>query len=153
MQREILNPIWDDKEKTRIRCHFRYTLNNGDTRVVRASISNEKQSDGTDNPDWTEVLQTFGIEEIDRLTNKREEDIEQQNRIMKEDRERQRRREYQEEIFDTKLEIFEIEEIFESEDIALKGAIRRGKTYAEIYYHLAKMAAKQALKEMQEEEK
>lgn len=110
--------------KTQIGCEFQYE----DGKRHKAFISNTEEG----NPDWKEVIDTFGIEYLDKVTQKHLDDIKQ-----KRDFENQRRKEMQETranemLFNAKLEAFSIEEVKNSLNRDLKSKIRRAKNIVEI---------------------
>ena len=55
--RTIKHPFWADETKTKIVCQFHY--DSGE--VLEASVMDTE--DG--NPDWAEIIETFGMEELD----------------------------------------------------------------------------------------
>ena len=55
--REIKYPIWANEEKTKIKCKFHYE--NGEK--LEASVMDTEEG----NPDWAELMETFGVEGID----------------------------------------------------------------------------------------
>jgi cell division protein FtsI/penicillin-binding protein 2 len=62
MNRKILDPRWANQEKTHIIAKFQYD----DGKLVTASISNPE---GEINPDWKEIIDTFGEKTLDDNTN------------------------------------------------------------------------------------
>jgi len=99
----------------------------GDTVVI-----NKFQEDGTENPDFNEVIKQNTIEKIDANTAEREE--RHRNRHEEEKRRAQERKQAQklEELFNAKLEIFEVDTIKDSKNRKLKSKIRRAKNIYEM---------------------
>ena len=55
--RKIKHPIWQNEEKTRIKCQFHYE----DGSHAEASVMDTEEG----NPDWAELMETFGVEGVD----------------------------------------------------------------------------------------
>jgi hypothetical protein len=127
MNKKILNPYWGDEAKTQIVCEFEYD----DGTSLTASVMNTK--DGEDNnPDWDQVLKEHTIKSIDKTTNGKLE-VKSKNEDVnllqvKNDKEKNKN----EDIFQAKIDAFQIEEVKESKDRALKAKIRKAKTLTEV---------------------
>lgn len=122
--RNIENPYWSNKEKQHVIAEF-YFPESG--KRMTASIMN----DGN-NRDYKELLEKFSIEEIDANTKKRFDD---RNERIKQNIERQkvdRTRMQQEQLFNAKLESFEIDLIKNSKNRDLKSKIRKAKNIMEV---------------------
>jgi len=147
MQREILEPRWEDPvKKDVIIATFRYTMNDGTTRDLKASISNQQQADGSDNPDWLEVMETVGEEVIDSNTTERENALTEHRERQRLDREARRERILQEQLFNTKLELFEIDRIQNLDNIESKRNIRRSENQSDIVVNVIEALIKDAFK-------
>jgi hypothetical protein len=124
MKREIKHPYWANTEKTQVICQFHYE----DGRILEASVMDTEEG----NPDWAEIMDTFGVEGIDKATedfgNERREAKEQQEARAKEAAEREKN----DALFNIKLEVFEIPEIKDSTDREMKSRIRKAKTLTEV---------------------
>lgn len=131
MAREIINPRWGNTEKTQVIAKFRYD----DGRELIASITN---IDGqAPNPDWVEVMETFGEAEIDRIT---AEDLEghvlrKQQRL--EQRQLNIERMQKEALFNVKAEAFDMDVVKNSTNRDIKNKIRRASTITEVYTYTA----------------
>ena len=75
-KRIIKNPWWGNVEKTIVRCQF--FMENGE--ILEASVSDTEEG----NPDWYEIMETFGLEDIDKRTQAFIDDHEEQHRKEKE---------------------------------------------------------------------
>lgn len=124
MAKEFLDPIWVDENKDRVQCFIRY--DNGE--MVRAVIADDEANP---NPDWAELFESFTAEQLDESTealNKQREEDEERRR--KEQDERQEREE-NERLFNHKIKLFEVEEIQNSKNRAIKSKIRKAKSMEE----------------------
>lgn len=124
MKREIKHPYWGNLEKTQVICQFHYE----DGRVLEAAVQDTDEG----NPDWAEIMETFGIEGVDAETEK----FGNERREVKEKQEAQAReqadRDKNDFLFNTKLEVFEIPEIKNSTNRKMKSRIRKAKTLTEV---------------------
>jgi len=122
--RTIKHPFWADETKTKIVCQFHY--DSGE--VLEASIMDTE--DG--NPDWAEIIETFGMEELDAATEK----FASERKRHKEIEEAQKKEAVEVDmaggLFNAKLEAFEIEEVKSSKDRVLKSRIRKAKNIMEV---------------------
>lgn len=126
MAREIVNPRWSGQDKTTIVAQFKYD----DGRVLTASISNA--GDAADNPDWKEIMETFGEEtltknlerSLDARNERRVRTLEQRNA----DRERMKK----ESLFNAKAEAFDIDLVKNSKNRDVKNKIRRATSITEV---------------------
>ena len=73
MKREIKYPIWENEEKTKIRCKFHYE--NGEE--FEASITDTEEG----NPDWAEIMETFGVKGVDESHEKHLAEREKQREL------------------------------------------------------------------------
>ncbi len=122
--REIKYPIWANEEKTKVKCQFHYE--NGDR--LEASVMDTEAG----NPDWAELMETFGVEGIDAShaihleERKKAAELHEANKKEKEETEKASI------LFAAKLEAFEIDEVKASKDRALKSRIRKASSIMEI---------------------
>lgn len=124
MKREIKHPVWMNKEKTQVKCMFEYE---GGGRF-EAVVSDTAEG----NPDWEEIMETFGIEAIDDFTQKLEDDrLERHNRHKQEYKDHEERQK-NEVLFACKLEAFEIPEVRASSNREMKAKIRKAKSLVEV---------------------
>jgi hypothetical protein len=131
MARKIINPRWGNQEKTHIVAGFRYD----DGREVVASITNVPGA--PPNPDWTEIMETFGEavinanskKDLDRHMKRKQDSAER--RVM--EMERQAR----EALFNVKAEIFDMDVVKNSTNRDIKNKIRRATTINEAQIYAA----------------
>jgi Skp family chaperone for outer membrane proteins len=119
------DPIWQDKANNHIVC--RMLQGNGEYVVAHIVAA-----DGV-NPDFDAVLEMYGEEEIDRLTEEHKAERAEQEKIDKERALADQARHKQEILFNMKLEAFEIEEIKQSQNRELKKRLRKSKTPIEVH--------------------
>jgi len=148
MERKIKNPVWADDRKQRIFCTFEYIKDNN-IRRVNATVA--KMSEGSDkiNPDWTEILENYSEEDIDTRTQEEVENHRASRQHRNEERRRQHERNIQESLFETKLKMFQIDDIIGCDDIEKKSAIRKAKTNEEVFVRVVQLLVSQELKNMQ----
>ena len=124
LPRKIQNPYWGNNEKTQIICEFNYEGGP----VLTASVSDTDNG----NPDWKEILDTFTLEEIDKITKdylKQElVDHEKRKEFEKDEIERMK----SDSLFNAKLEAFDIEDIKNSKNRKFKSRIRKAKNIMEV---------------------
>lgn len=130
MARKIINPRWGNDEKTMILATFKYD----DGRELIASISNV---DDMTNPDWKEIMDTFGVDMLDQNTGdaleshlKRKAERAERNKI---DQERAQK----EALFNLKAEAFDMEIVKNSKNRDVKNKIRRAATPTEVLVYTA----------------
>jgi len=142
MKREFRNPIWKNGEKSAIVCKIAIIDDDGKETLHNGEVS--KYGDGENiNPDWNTLMEEFGAEKIDTLTEEfdkaREEELKTEEKVNEEEVTRREKRKEQEKLFAKKLEIFEIPSIKESKNRAAKSKIRKAKSEVEAVVHAAKM--------------
>ncbi len=133
LPRKIEDPYWGNQNKTQVICKFNYIGGP----IVTAAVSDTKEG----NPDWQEIMSKWTISEIDKLT---------EAELKKDNEERQKHRENEkdmqarmktDELFQAKLEAFEIEEIKMSQNRDLKSKIRKSKNMMEVTAYSAALIA------------
>jgi len=130
MARQIINPRWGNEDKTQILATFKYD----DGREMVASISNVAD---TMNPDWKEIMDTFGVELLDQNAGdaleshmKRKAERAERNKIDEE-------RAQKEALFNLKAEAFDMEIVKNSKNRDVKNKIRRAATPTEVLVYTA----------------
>jgi hypothetical protein len=117
MERKIVDPYWGNADHTQIICKFEYE----DGRILDVSIVNTNG----ENPDWAAVLEAHPEETITERTEAmlaaREERQKEENDQVEEREERT----LNEILFNHKIKLFEIEEIQNSKNRAMKSKIRK----------------------------
>lgn len=131
MAREIIRPRWGNEEKTHIIADFRYD----DGRQVVASITNEKGA--PPNPDWAEIIEKFGVEQIDANSEKALNDHLRRKQQSQEQRAIEAERLAREALFNVKAEIFDMEVVKNSQNREIKNKIRRATSVYEAQIYAA----------------
>lgn len=131
MAREIINPRWANLEKTHIVCGFRYD----DGRVLTASITNEEGQ--PPNPDWTEIIETFGYDLIDKNSQDALLDHMQRKQSKQERIAIEIERQQKETLFNAKAEVFDMDVIRNSTNREIKNKIRRASSITEVLIYSA----------------
>ncbi len=127
MKKQIQDPYWTDDSKTQCVCQFKYE--NGE--VLVATIQNTPD-DEDNNPDWDQLLEEHTIKSISENTETKlkNRDTVELDEIIRTKSEREKKK--NEDIFQAKIDVFQIEEIKESKDRAMKAKIRKSKSLTEV---------------------
>ncbi len=132
MERKWLdNAFWNNEEKTQLKAILEITDAEG-RRTTQVVTVNNNNPDGTQNPDWIGILNQVGADKVDTNTKDRLERLakeEQAKELRKKDQENAKKLEA---LFEAKLQAFEIEEIKNSTNRALKTKLRRAKSIIEV---------------------
>lgn len=131
MAREIINPRWGNGDKTHIIAGFKYD----DGTMLTASITNV--GDAAENPDWKEIMETFGVDKIDENTKASLDDHEARKQRKLEQRLLDTDRDRKEALFNAKAEAFDIDLVKNSKNRAVKNKIRRASTITEVLVYTA----------------
>ena len=118
------DPIWHDKSNRAITCR----IHQGDGEYAIAQIV----AANGENADYDAVLEMYGEEEIDRLTEEHEEQKIKNQQVEAERAAAHMARKRQEVLFNMKLEAFEVEEIKNSTNRDLKKRLRKAKSVIEV---------------------
>lgn len=142
MKREIRNPIWRNKYKESVICQIAIIDDDGNEVEHNGKIS-KFSSDEQINPDWTALLEKYSAEDIDKFTEEfdkeQQEILEKRKRVEEEERTRRKEREAQEDLYERKLQLFELPEIKESKNRTVKSKIRKAKSELEAVVHAARL--------------
>lgn len=122
MKRKIEQPFYTSDERNQISCIFEFADGS------RAQAMVNKMNGDDVNPDWSEIIETFGVDDIEQRT---KEVIELDIAKQKEGQ-AGKKRQFEEQLFNLKLEVFEIPEIKASKNTKLKSKIRRAKKPLEV---------------------
>jgi hypothetical protein len=130
MARKIINPRWGNEEKTVILATFKYD----DGRELIASISNV---DDMMNPDWKEIMDTFGVDMLDQNTGDALESHMKRKAERAERAKIDQDRAIKESLFNLKAEAFDMEIVKNSKNRDVKNKIRRAATPTEVLVYTA----------------
>jgi len=142
MRREFRTPVWINKYKESVICKIAIIDDEGNETEHNGKIN--KFSDGEKiNPDWTTLIEEYSPEDIDKLTEEfdkeQQEILEKRKEVEKEERTRRKEREIQEDLYERKMQIFELPEIKESKNKSVKSKIRKAKSELEAVVHAARL--------------
>jgi len=131
MKKEWKHPFWETAAKDRLTVRLNITHDDGSFSTSVAKVS-KYDHDGKITPDYEEVLAQNPIENIDKFTEDRLERHRQERESkIKTEKEKQEAKRL-ENLFNYKLQTFEIPEIKESTNRKLKSKIRKSKNFVEM---------------------
>ena len=122
--REIKYPIWANEEKTQVKCRFYYE----DGSTVEASVMDTEEG----NPDWAEIMETFGVKGVDESHEMHLAEREKQRELHEAQKKEHIETEKASILFSAKLEAFEIDEVKTSKDRVMKSRIRKAGSIIEV---------------------
>lgn len=127
MEKKIVDPYWGDEGKTQVVCTFEYE----DGSSLTASVMNTAKGEAN-NPDWDQIFKEHSKKSITAATDKRieERDSKEEDIIIQSKADREKKK--NEDIFQAKIDAFQIEEVKESKDRTTKAKIRKAKTLTEV---------------------
>ena len=123
--------FWESYDQNRITSIL--TITNDEGKITKQQLTVSRfNPDGSDNPDFQEILDQLGEEKITENTTKRnEKKVAQREAEEQKRREEQKARELQK-LFDAKISAFEIEDIKNSKNRVLKAKLRKAKNQVEV---------------------
>jgi len=131
MKKEWRHPFWENYQKDRITCKLVITHENGEVTSSTSTVS-KYDKNGEITKDYNDVIAATPVEKINKNTEEREQ-RHKDNRLN--DKRKQAEREAArklEQLFNAKLEVFEIESIKNSTNRKAKSKIRRSKNQYEM---------------------
>lgn len=131
MKKEWKHPFWENAAKDRLTVRLNITHDDGSFSTTVAKVS-KYDADGKITSDYEEVVAQNTVEAIDKFTEERLERHKQQREaeIKKQHEKNEAKR--LEDLFNSKLQVFEIPEIKESTNRKLKSKIRKSKNLSEM---------------------
>lgn len=131
MKKQWKHPFWENYQKDRITCKLVIQHDDGKESSSTARIF-KYTNGGKINPDWEEILKQNDTAVIDKNTEEREERHRKrrESEVM-EKKERDQARKL-EELFNAKLEVFEIDSIKSSTNRKMKARMRKSKNRYEL---------------------
>jgi uncharacterized protein YydD (DUF2326 family) len=123
--------FWESYDRNRITTVLMITDEEG--RVTKQQLTvNRYNPDGTDNPDFKEIIDSLTEEKITENTQKREQKRVAEREAKEQQRlEREKANELQK-LFEAKIQAFEVEEIKNSKNRVLKAKLRKAKNLIEV---------------------
>jgi hypothetical protein len=143
MARIIKEPRWLNQEKSQILAKFVYD----DGRTMTAVISDT--ADG--NPDWKEIMQTIGVEQLDENTKKALESHVARKATQAEIDTQRKEIDKQNALFNAKQEAFDIQLITDSSEIELRSSLRKAKNIIEVNAFASAIIAIETMKKASQE--
>lgn len=131
MKKEWVSPFWESAAKDRLTVRLNITNDDGSFSTSVARVS-KYDANGNISTDYQEVLEQNTMESIDKFT---EERLERHRQKRESDLKRQQERNEAkrlEDLFNYKLQTFEIPEIKESTNRKMKAKIRKAKNVVEM---------------------
>jgi len=130
VSKKYSDPVWGDTNKNAVLVTITTETEDGNILVQSASVSKDDS-----NPDWQAIVKEYKEKGIDNNTEaiiaSNKENLITQTAVIKEERAASLERGKQEKLFETKLAIFEIENIKNSKDRKIKSLIRKAPTEIE----------------------
>ena len=123
--------FWESYDQNRITSILMITDEEG--RVTKQQLTvNRYNPDGTDNPDFQEIIAQLTEEKITENTQKRNEKRVAERKALEQQRlEKEKALELQK-LFEAKIQAFEIEDIKNSKNRVLKAKLRKAKNLVEV---------------------
>ena len=131
MKKEWKHPFWETAAKDRLTARLNITHDDGSFTTTVARVS-KYDDNGRVSSDWEEVLQQNDIKDIDKFTEDRLERHRQKREANIKRQEERNEAKRLEDLFNYKLQTFEIPEIKNSENRKLKSKIRKAKNLVEM---------------------
>jgi hypothetical protein len=125
------NAYWEKEDRSQLKC-IRMTTQADGKKLKEILVYDKILPNGFPNPDYSEVISLFGIEAIDRNTDERKIKKEKEEREKQAVDEQKRKSRELEQLFNLKLQAFEIEEVKNGSDRDIRAKIRRAKNVVEL---------------------
>ena len=128
------NAFWEADDRSIVKCIRLTKVENGPANKRKKDVMqfHKLLPNGTECPNYKEVVEKVGIEKIDQNTAERRERKEREAQQKRAVHEQKKRTVELEKLFNLKLQAFEIDEIKNSTDRALRTKIRRAKNEVEM---------------------
>lgn len=127
------NAFWEDENRTALKCIRLTYLEDGTNKKQKDILQFRKyRRDGSVCPNFKEVVEKVGIARIDKNTEERHSRKRKERAEEQAKREQKKKTSELESLFNMKIKAFEIEEIKNSEDRALRTRLRRSKNSIEM---------------------
>lgn len=124
------NAFWENPEHTAVNCI--YEIEDDAGRVTRQVMLLQKEVDGDENPDFIELVDTLGEELINNNTEERIARKKLEAEVKRQEELEYAKARKLEQLFEYKLQAFEVEEIKNSKNRPLKAKLRRAKNKVEV---------------------
>jgi len=126
------NAYWEDgiDDRSVVKCIRMHRIDGGRRKEV-VTFSRQRP-DGSECPDYKEVVQVVGVERIDANTTERRKRKDMERKSAQIKQEQAKKTQMLEKLFHMKLQAFEIPEIANSEDKNLRTRLRRSQNEVEM---------------------
>lgn len=131
MKKEWKHPFWENAAKDRLTVRLNITHDDGSFSTTVAKVS-KYDADGKITSDYEELVAQNTIAAIDKFTEDRLERHKQQREAEIKKQQEKNEAKRLEDLFNSKLQTFEITEIKNSQNRKLKSKIRKAKNLAEM---------------------
>lgn len=123
--------FWESYDQNRITTIL--TITDDEERVTQQQLTVSRYTpDGSDNPDFLEIIDQLGEEKITENTNKRNKLKEDERKAKEQQRLEHEKAKELERLFEAKIQAFEIETIKNSKNRILKSKLRKSKNLIEV---------------------
>lgn len=129
--RYLDNAFWEVPDKSVLKCIRITTLEGGKTKKDILAVQKFLR-DGSINPQYQEVVNAVGMDVIDKYTQQRHEEKQKKKHEEEVKHEQKKQAAQLESLFSTKLRAFEIAEVKNSNNKALRTRIRRAQNELEV---------------------
>lgn len=131
MKKEWKQPFWETAQKDRLTVRLNITHDDGSFSTTVARVSKFDQN-GNINPDFNEILEQNSEEQIEKNTEERLERHRQRRESEQKKQQEQAESKRLEDLFNSKLQTFEIPAVKASKNRELKAKIRKAKNVIEM---------------------
>lgn len=123
--------FWESYDQNRITTIL--TITDDEGRETRQQLTVSRYNpDGTDNPDFAEIIEQITEEKVSQNTNERNERKANERKAREQARIEQQKAIELEKLFEAKIQAFEIEHIKNSKNRVLKSKLRKAKNLIEV---------------------
>lgn len=127
------NAYWETEDRSIVKCIRLTTIDEKSNKKKKDVLQFKKTlPDGSECPNYREVVEKFGIKRIDENTAERKERKSREEKERRAMAEQKQKTAQLEKLFNLKLQAFEIDEIKNSNDRVLRTKLRRAKNEVEM---------------------
>lgn len=123
--------FWESYDQNRITTVLRITEENGSVTKQQLTVS-RYNPDGSDNPDFKEIIEALGEEKITENTTKRNERKVKERELQHQKVLEREKAQKLQQLFEYKIQAFEIDQIKNSKNRVLKSKLRKSKNLVEV---------------------
>lgn len=131
LKKRYVNPIWLNIEKSILEVEEKFNIGKVERRQNLVVKKWDDEEETKENTLFNTIVGIYSSEEIDKLTEKFNVEEREKNELIKKEEEQESEIKRLEALFKTKLDIFNIPVIFNSENKEAKSAIRKSKSIVE----------------------